>query len=540
MSQPAEGIGWRTALALAGAYVVVTFITEGRFLADTADYIADALGGHATPYDFGHLLWVPLGRLAGLALGREDFYGSLVLAFLGINWVAGLAAVLLLADTSRRLLPLRGARGVWASAGAGLALLGSHAFLNFLHSGSAYVAGLAVVLLALWHVVRLPAESVWGALGAGAVFGLAICLWFPFVLLTPALLLAPRLLKEEGPHRLRFGLLMGVALGVVVLLAYGGSGWALGVRDIQGLHDWVAESSHGMRSSGLARSALGLARSFISLGDDGLLFKRFLLHDPYNPVSLTDVVRLSLWKVAFFYAALASLVVGLLTSEAGRARLLFLAVAAVPVVGFGIFWQGGDMERYLPLAPFLFLALASAWSAWRWCGWVSLAFFALAGVTNVLALSRWEGDAARVAMKARVEGLAGLSSDSRLFIVRDRLVLLPYNYPFDREAVALPIREAIIFGHADVNKWREKFASDVHKAWGLGGEVWLSKRLLADTPRPDGTWAEGDDPRLTWPEVPAFFQQFETDNDKGGDDGFLRIARSQHNEQLLARYSKRD
>jgi hypothetical protein len=37
---------------------------------------------------------------------------------------------------------------------------------------------------------------------------------------------------------------------------------------------------------------------------DGLLFKRYLLDDPYNVVSFADLVGLSLWKLALFYVLL--------------------------------------------------------------------------------------------------------------------------------------------------------------------------------------------------------------------------------------------
>ena len=55
---------------------------------------------------------------------------------------------------------------------------------------------------------------------------------------------------------------------------------------------------------GPAPLIFGFARSFINMGDDGILFKRFLLHDPYNPVSLFDLLRLSLFKYLLFYAFL--------------------------------------------------------------------------------------------------------------------------------------------------------------------------------------------------------------------------------------------
>lgn len=102
------------------------------------------------------------------------------------------------------------------------------------------------------------------------------------------------------------------------------------------------------------------------------------MDDPYNPVPLGDLLRFSLWKLALFYAALAALVVQLARSPMGRRALALLAVCGAPVLGFAVFWQGGDIERYLPLYPMLFLALAIGvraplpWRPWWRPSWPSL------------------------------------------------------------------------------------------------------------------------------------------------------------------------
>jgi hypothetical protein len=88
-------------------------------------------------------------------------------------------------------------------------------------------------------------------------------------------------------------------------------------------------------------------------------------------------------------------------------------------------------------------------------------------------------------------------------------------------------------GQAATPFWRQETAELALRAWGDGGEVWLSRRLLADAPHPAGTWAEGDDPRLSWPDIPAFFRRFRTDQEVGGADGFVRVERGGDNERLL-------
>jgi hypothetical protein len=299
----------------------------------------------------------------------------------------------------------------------------------------------------------------------------------------------------------------------------------------------MTHSSHGILTRGVGRAVLGLARSFLFMGDDGLLAKRYLLRDPYNVVTLGDLVASSLWKMALFYLTMLALVAGLLTTADGRRCLLLGAVAAVPVVGFGILWQGGDMERYLPLYPFLFLALAGLWSSDAGPFWKLLpaGFFLLALVVNGTAYARWVVGAHRLHLTSRLAGLhKQLPPGSQIVVARDPLLFLPRDFPL-HQTRRVPISPVLVPGLADSLRWRHDFALRVERTWKRGGEVWLSRRLLEDSPRPDSTWAEGDDPRLKWADVPAFFRPFATDDEVGGDDGFVRLARTPANEALLAR-----
>src|SRR5262249_51104617 len=127
-------------------------------------------------------------------------------------------------------------------------------------------------------------------LSAGLALGAAVCLWFPYVLVVPAVLLAPVLLFKADRPRLRLAVWVGVGLSVLLGVAYGTALVCLGITDVAGFRAWMAQSSHGVKASGLPRAVFGLARSFLNMGDDGVLFKRFLLKDPYNPVSLGDLI----------------------------------------------------------------------------------------------------------------------------------------------------------------------------------------------------------------------------------------------------------
>jgi hypothetical protein len=539
---------WRQYAALAALYAAATLLCRAWFMGDTVDYAVEALRFDRGGWEFGHLWWVPLGWAVRSLAGVEDIPG-VVRIFLAVNWLAGLACVLLL----RGLLARAGVAGRVASA-VTVAFLFTHAFLNFALTGSSYVPGLACLHLAFYLALTGPERGVWPSLGAGLALGAAVCFWFPYVLAVPGVVLAPLVLRgevsggvdprrpdrrdEPGGSPLWFAARLALAFRLLVGLAYGAAAVSLGITDVAGFRAWMARSAHGVTTRGAARMVFGLARSFISMGDDGVLFKRYLLKDPYNPVSLADLVRLSLWKFLLFYLALAAVGVNLLAGGARWRRLFLLALAgALPAVAFGVFWQGGDMERYLPLYPVFFLAFAGALSpgaGWRVTRRLAGAFFLVMVVVNALALAAPEVGRYRRRLADRLGDLPErLPPGSRLFVVRDRLHLLPRDFPLEPATGGLVIVEAVVPGLADTPNWRREFAEQAGRAWRDGGEVWLSNRLLNDRPRPDGTWVEGDDPRLKWADVPAYFRRFNTDADRGGDDGFVRLARSPGNRRLL-------
>src|SRR5262249_1855457 len=62
----------------------------------------------------------------------------------------------------------------------------------------------------------------------------------------------------------------------------------------------------------------------------------------------------------------------------------------------------------------------------------------------------------------------------------------------------------------------------VRWAWDSGGDVWLSRRLLAEAPPPEGAWVEGDDARVSWAEIRRFFSNLDVGQAVGGEDGFVR------------------
>src|SRR5579863_10082114 len=91
---------------IVSVYAYLTFLTCPLFQGDTLDYASSIVGhtngGYYQFWEFGHLLWRPLGllmfRLAGSFLAR--FVGpvphlQVALGLIIISWLAGLASALL-------------------------------------------------------------------------------------------------------------------------------------------------------------------------------------------------------------------------------------------------------------------------------------------------------------------------------------------------------------------------------------------------------------------------------------------------------------
>ena len=520
----------RTFAPAALAYTIATALTGAHFWGDSIDYAEGSLSG-AHFWDFGHLFWRPLGWLLArlspswvFASGEERYRVLLLLQV--VCWLAGLGSLLFL----RGLLKETGIRPRIADLVCLLFLL-SQTFLNYVQTASSYVPGLCCLLLGCYLLARAcrrPAAFSWTAAGAGVALAGALGFWFPYVCALPAAGLLPPLLGGFTRVRLRLTVFAaGFCAGGVALM--NASALAVqGIGTIGGALAWVEASQHGIHGiQGVPRMIFGLARSFIYLGEDGTLYRRYLGSDPLNPVALTDVVG-SLWPIALFYLFLAALVVGLACSGRGRRLLALLTLAAVPVLGFGIAWQGGDMERYLPLYPFVFLALAGLLSSERLpllCKGLPFAFFAVMIVCNAAALARPVLEQRHRELSLRAGTLAPhLRPRSRVFTVNDEVAKLRRNYPLNPLGHRLPMCAVLEAGTTKKAEWQALLQKRMRETWNQGGDVWVTCRVFSPKPRAEWFWVENQNAELRWVHVYQFFQDFQTVETIGGEDGYVRLA----------------
>jgi hypothetical protein len=524
------------------AYLLATALTGAHFWGDSVDYAEGALDGNHF-WDFGHLFWRPFGWLLARALlpltphlGAADDRAGVLLLLLAVCWLAGLGSVLFL----RGLLHEAGARP-WAADLAALAFLLSQAFLNFAQTASSYVPGLCGLLLGCYllaRAARRPDGAARTAAWAGVALAGALGFWFPYAWALPAAGLVPPLLGGLDRARLRLTAVCALACAAALALTNAAALAAQGVWTMEGALAWVRASQHGISGiNGVARMVFGLARSFIYLGEDGTLYRRYLGKDALNPVSLADLFRASLWQIGLFYLFLAGLVLGLVRSAHGRRLLALLAVAALPTLAFAVAWQGGDMERYLPLYPFLFLALAGLFAGERVplaCKALALVFFAVAAAWNAPALARAALERRQQALAAQAEELAPrLRPGSRVFTVNDDLAQLRRNFPLNPLGHKLPLYGAVEPGTTRLAPWQARLRRRVLDSWERGGDVWVTRRVLSPAPRPEWLWVDDQASEVRWAHVHAFFRGLEMVEDAGGEEGYVRLALTAANRALL-------
>jgi hypothetical protein len=317
--------------------------------------------------------------------------------------------------------------------------------------------------------------------------------------------------------------------------------YGVGISDVAGFRAWIGKTAGGpAQDKALHRMIFGFARSFIYMGNDGMLFKRFLVADPFNQVTVFDLLRLSLWKIALFYLFVVSVVINLILSVENRRTLIWLIVNAVPIIGLAVFWQGGDIERYFGLYPILFISLGVCLATNSRISFLKYAVLIWVGAmilvnTTTMAKFTLSRQQERTAARAR-ELQPILSLKSRVFAVtfQDDFVNFNRSFPFHPvNRISFNPYAIVAVGTTQAPVWRQDFAAKVEETWNNGGDVWISKRVFSPRPLPDWNWVEGDDKSVSWTDIFNFFSKLEVGQSVGGDDGFALLPPSEQNHEVI-------
>jgi 4-amino-4-deoxy-L-arabinose transferase-like glycosyltransferase len=546
-------------------FFLVMLFTKPDYLGDTARYMneiqnhrAQLVDASRDPFwDFGHPAWRPLVNavydVAGGAVRNMrggDGRQALAWLMIAMNILATLAMVLLLWSLLKRHFNSLSA-GIAASA-----FLCSNAVLDYSRSGSSYMPALACLVLALWLIQLARSRQRGGAAVllaalAGVSLGASVLFWFPFVLSLPAAILYAIYLKTPAPlSRVKLAAIAVACCGLTIVVAYAAVIHERQIHSLAGFQAWVFSSANDeSQSDRVKRAVSGIPRSFLDLGDDTLLLKRYVFHDPYTPIGIGQVLfAAGTIKVLLFYFYAGTVVFLLSRQPGGGGILLLLAAAAVPVLIFAVaIFEPGGTEKYLPAYPFVFLAAASALGADgrtdRMLHWYAIVF--LAGVLcagNFYAKAGWRKAAAYRAFLDRKDALeAAAQPDSMVAVINfwDPLYRVPALRLLDSRAQPrnLWVYDVIEVANTRVFHWRQEFAAHVQERWSQGRQVWLSNRLLADKPRPEWKWVEGDTGRAQWSAVRDFFRTLDVAPGVGGGDGFVLVARDPHNLERMRELS---
>ena len=539
------GLALRPSLVLVSAYVLLTTVTVPFFMGDTIGY-AEAIAQRSFT-DFGHYGWYWLGYACSELLSplTQHFVGSspavnIAFTLVLLSWITGLVSVLLMHSLVFRITKRELPAYI-----AAVALMVSQAFLNFTQSGCSYTFGMSFLLLGIWVLVTRDAsrQPTWrDALLAGSSLFVAVAVWFTYVFSVPAALLTPAALWGFSVRRLTTAVQTGIVLSLLVAAAFGAGAYSNGVRSVAEGRQWVANASHGVRGmNGLPRTVLGFGRSFIDTGNDGPMVKAYLANDPYNPVSVLDIVRGSIWKLALFYAFIAAIVINLTRSADGRRIIALLVLNAIPVIGFAIFWQGGAIERYLLLCPILLLAfgysLAST-SSIRALRYASVGFVVVMAAVNLGVMATPVQAAREQAAVDRIKPLQPLLRNGSLLTAvtqLDEVWAFQWTFPFNpiNAENELRVHHLLEPGTTQDQTWRAIFARQVLDTWAGGGDVWVSNRVRTERPRREWKWVEDENAEVSWKDVTAFFATLDMGSLVGGQDGFLMLQASDKNRARL-------
>ncbi len=502
--------------------------------------------------EFGHLLWRPLGALLSPVFtavipdtvawnpNLKIGYGLIVL-----NEIATVFAAALFFRISHRFSGSK-----MAAALTTVGLIWANGFLLYAKAGTVYVFGTAIEIGAIWVLTQSETNNRMARLLAGGtLMGIAALCWTPFALVVPAAATIPWA-TDRRPFRssLRSWLIVAAVSGAVYVAVLMVGGWLSGVRSPLELRAWIFQSEHGLMQNRKALRAVGgLPRLLFDLSNDGLLLKRFLFKDPFNSVTLFDLIRFSLWKIAFFYTFLLALVLAAARSASGKRMLAVLVIAAGPMLAFAIFlFEPSAPERFLPVLPFLLLTLAGAWkmhnqgemnnASRNWAPWVGGALLAALVTINAPAFVG-PGTLQDQMGLAQLRDFSQAAAPGDLLVsvqIREPVTVLIEQKPFDPVCRGLDIATYQVFGNPGLSEnWRSQLTTRILEHWEIHKDVWITKWAMRDRPPAAMGWVEGDDPAVRWREIPKFFERFDFDRSTNLPDGFQRIARSKKNQEIL-------
>jgi len=520
------------------SYTILAIKTEAYYQADTWIYIEQIVKAQSETelLEFGHLFWRPIVKLVYQALlffsildDKGDFQLQLFQTLLIVNWIAGIVAVCALTYVTNTLTRNTKISGLTVGI-----LIISNAYLNFIHTGSPYILGLSLLLLSLAFQVHFAVhhKKAIAYLSAVCLAG-SVLIWFLYALTFIYCTVFSFHILSNNKQIRKQALLIGGSGFLLVLLGYITAFFLLHLHSHREIIAWVSASSHGIELSGVQRAIFGLPKLLIYAAQDGVLIKRYLLHDPFNPVAFEQLLITSLWKVLLFYLVLFSIVFYLISKKAWREAGVFLT-NAIPILLFASFFDGAATERFLPLLPGLLILITDAfvrlWHIQSVRIIIACLFLGLF-IANYSAASKERSEEERRKVEAELQPIVPKLTPIDRIITLNLDDLLDYkrNYPQRPLSKIMNLYWLVELGTPSVHQWRKNFASTVKSTWKHGGKIWMRRLLMLE--RPIGTnWVEGADPYLRWRDFKEVLNKLEVDSSYGT---YYLLLPSGHNRAIL-------
>lgn len=501
-------------------FLLVALATRPYFYADTFEYaqcIVAQEEGKSSPqfFEASHLIWRPLGLavhsgLAPVLTARLDLDRlaqvslsliliSVVLTLIGIVYFYRLLRLLPIPESSVQVMALL--------------FVASQCVMNFSRTGTSYMAGISTLIVGLYYVFT-AAQSLPTArrlILPGLLLALAPLLWVPYLLALPAAVLVFPFVngwtRKNIMASLKLSMIVGMAAAILLLptAAY------LRLTPM-GFVNWMLHPGQIRYNAGPLRTFFGLPKLLFYLGDDGLYVKRFLYHDPYNPVSVATLLSLGLWKIALFYVSLVLAFFTIWHTKATRKYLLFITAGIIPTIVLSLQWDGAALERHMPLEPFLFVAFALGFAyGSKYVRSLLLVVSLVALLLNAGAM--WYATAATT--EGRVAAQIGeiwprLNEHSMVTVlnIQDGLVLFQRIHPLHTYNQSNHLRPYPLMGSIEdsMRFWLPRFERTEQECWSEQGAVWVNKSLLAASPGATDYWIENETSGISWRSISSYFR----------------------------------
>ncbi|MEO8564657.1 MAG: hypothetical protein ABI601_21475 [bacterium] len=554
-SESSTGLSeWLGVAIVLAAYAVLLLLTRTLDQGDSNVYADDLVrwlrGRAGTRWEFGHSYWRPihivLFRLSHRANDPATdgmLFSQAIRMISTLVMATGAVAVLAFRSWLRRV----GVSGNAATV-ATVAFGAAAAFIGYAQTASAYVPALMMLIIGLRELAADDRQSdTRTIIVASFAFAFAVLLWFPMVLGVPAAAISMLVLRGGDARRWKIAIAVSVLSGTITVVMYAPIAYLAGVRSVTHFRLWMAAATHDIVGiGGLSRVVIGFGRSLVNMDRLGLVAKRHLIGDSYNPASWADVARAGLFRLGALYLVFGVMTLWLLRRAPGRRALAFVVATAIPVVGFALTWQGGDLERYMALFPALFLALGVALAmlpARAQIGSGVAIVLALVAL-NVPAISRSKSQrecallTARLGSVPRDDGMPAV-----LYTPHELDEIATYRGRCPHSPLLTSARPVRAFGlvmanNARAPEWRDSIGVRSAKLWDVGGHVWISRRAFVQQPPSTWKWAEGDDRRLHWRDFPTYFEQLDVGAPVGGEDGFVEVLPTARTREAMARLGK--